>query len=187
MPVINLPPMMKTIIGDLDKRIRKLEQSPAQRAYGSFFDTTTQSIGSTASVYAVAINTTDISYNVSVASGSQLTVARAGIYDLQFSLQLQNTDAAEQEAFIWIRKNGADVADSATTITIPKKHGSTNGAAVAAWNFVISLQNNEYVQLYWAASSTTVFMPTVAASSSPVIPRIPSVIVTVTEVSYLRS
>lgn len=187
MPVINVPPMMKTIIGDLDKRIRKLEQSPYQLAYGSFFDLTTQTIANTASVYPIAISNTDVSNNVSITSGSRITVARAGVYNLQFSLQLSNASASEQDAYIWLRKNGTDVADSATTLSIPKKHGSVNGAGVAAWNFIVTLGNGEYVQLYWNANSTDMSMPTIAASASPVIPRIPSVIVTMTEVTYTTS
>lgn len=184
MPVVNLPPMLKTIIGDLDKRVRKLEQSPPKRPYLSVYDSTTQTAPNSASVYAVTYNNTVDSNFVSIVSNSRITVARTGVYNIQFSMQLQNSGASDYNAHIWLRKGGVDVADSDTEVTVPGKHGSTNGAIVAAWNFLLPLNANEYVQLYWWAENSAVTMPYVAGLTSPTRPAIPSVILTVVEEAW---
>ena len=154
------------------------------RYYGSFFDTTTQTIGSSTTAYAVGINTTDIANGFSIVSGSRITAATAGKYNLQFSFQLQNSDSTDRIANIWLRKNGTDIADSNGQVTVPSKHGSVNGAHIAAWNYVLSLNANDYVEFWWQAESTSVFMPTVAAGTSPVTPRTPAVIVTIQQVAW---
>jgi hypothetical protein len=83
-----------------------------------------------------------------------------------------------------LRKNGTDIADSNGQVTVPSKHGSVNGAHIAAWNYVLSLNANDYVEFWWQAESTSVFMPTVAAGTSPVTPRTPAVIVTIQQVAW---
>lgn len=147
----------------------------------SFYDTTDQ-IASANTATAITANTTDISRGISVVSGSRFTVTRKGTYNVQFSAQLLNTDTAEHNISIWLRKNGNDVADSCTDITVPARHGSFNGAEVAAWNFFIDLLAGEYVQLMWSTPSTQVFIDYTAARTAPVRPGTPSVIVTINEI-----
>jgi hypothetical protein len=154
------------------------------RYYGSFFDTTTQTIGSTTTAYAVGINTTDIANGFSIVSGSRITAAIAGKYNLQFSFQLQNSDTTDRITNIWLRKNGTDIADSNGQVTVPSRHGSVNGAHIAAWNYVLSLNANDYVEFWWQAESTQVSMPTVAAGTTPTTPRTPAVIVTIQQVAW---
>jgi hypothetical protein len=183
-PVVNLPPMLKTIIGDLDKRVRKLEQSPPKRPYLSVYDSTTQTAPNSASVYAVTYNNTVDTNFVSIVSNSRITVQRTGVYNIQFSMQLQNSAASDYNVQIWLRKNGSDIADSNTEVTVPGKHAGINGAVVAAWNFLLPLSANDYVQLYWWAENSAVNMPYVAGLSSPTRPAIPSVILTVVEQAW---
>ena len=147
----------------------------------SFYDTTTQTaVANTAT--AMTVNTTDIARGISVASGSQFTVSRKGTYNIQFSAQLVNADTAEHNVSIWLRKNGADVANSVTDVTMPRKHGSGDGAAVAAWNFFIDLLTGDYVQLMWSTPNIQVTIDYTAARTTPVRPATPSLIVTINEV-----
>lgn len=147
----------------------------------SFYDTTHQTASANTAT-AIGCNTTDISRGISVVSGNRFTVSRKGTYNVQFSAQLLNTDSAEHNISIWFRKNGSDVANSTTDITVPSKHGSYDGAAVAAWNFFIDLLAGEYVQLMWSTPSTLVSLDYTAARTTPVRPAVPSVIVTMNEV-----
>jgi len=58
--------------------------------YGAFHDTTTQTAAATGTAYAVTFNSTDLSNDVSIGSPtSKIVVANAGIYNFQFSLQLE--------------------------------------------------------------------------------------------------
>jgi len=147
----------------------------------SFYDTTHQTASANTAT-TIACNTTDISRGISIVSGSRFTVSRKGTFNLQFSAQLLNADSAEHNITIWLRKNGSDVANTATDITVPAKHGSINGASVAAWNFFIDLLAGEYVQLMWSTPSTQVLIDYTDARTSPVRPAVPSVIVTMNEV-----
>jgi hypothetical protein len=184
MPFINLPPSLKMMWDELDKRVRKLEQSPPKRPYIILFDTTSQVIASTTVAYAVTYNTVVEGNHVSLVSNSRITVERTGVYNLEFSMQLQNTDSQAHTVDIWFAKNGTNVADSNSRIDVPAKHGSDNGVVLAAWNYLTPLNANDYLQLFWRSASTAVSMPYLAAGTSPTRPATPSVIVSLHEVAW---
>jgi hypothetical protein len=143
--------------------------------YGVFYDTTTQTAAAINTAYAITFNTTDIALGVSRGTPtSRITVDREGIYNFQFSAQLDNTSGGNHLAFIWCRVNGADVAQSASQIRLK----GTDGELVAAWNFVLSLKAGDYFQLMWSVNDTSVQILAQAASAP--VPAIPSVILTVT-------
>ena len=72
--------------------------------YGSFYDTTNQYAASITTAYPITLNTTSFSNTVTVASGSRITFAIAGYYNIQFSAQLANYDNAPQDIDIWFRQ-----------------------------------------------------------------------------------
>lgn len=151
--------------------------------YGAFSDTTDQT-GNISAGTAMTFNTIDIADGVNVASSSRITVPQDGIYDLQFSAQLKNTDNTQHEVIIWFRIDGVDLANSATTVTVPaRKTSNIYGYAVAAWNIFLDMNANQYVQLMWLPSSTLVTIESLPASVSPAYPAIPSIIATVQQVS----
>ena len=148
--------------------------------YGAFSDTTTQTIASINTAYAMTFNTTDEANGVSVGSPtSRIVVTEQGVYNIQFSAQLDKTSGAAANIYIWLRKNGTNVANTASKVAIQ----GTSAEAVAAWNFVIQLEPNNYVELMWASDDTDVVL--LAASATSVWPAIPSVICTVTQVNNL--
>jgi hypothetical protein len=147
-------------------------------AHASYFDTTTQ-----ANPVADAVNL--FTYNSVVTQQavirgvptSRIFVAQTGIYNFQFSAQLDKTGGSASAVYIWPRINGVNLPDSATKIVID----GPNNEIVAAWNFVLVLEANDYFELAWQSSDTNVIIPYVAASGN--IPAIPSIIMTVTWVS----
>ena len=68
----------------------------------------------------MTLNTTDFSNDVSISS-SKITVTNAGIYNLQFSVQLENTDVAPQDVYIWLKQNGTDITGSTGKVGIPAR------------------------------------------------------------------
>jgi hypothetical protein len=154
----------------------------AGRVYGAFSSDTDQT-GSTTSGTAMTFTSTDISDGVTLASGSHLIVPTDGIFNLQFSAQLKNTDNAQQDATIWFRINGIDVANSATQITVPaRKSAGIFGYAVASWNIFLNMNDGDYVQIIWLPTSTSVTVEALPASITPAHPSIPSVIATMNQV-----
>jgi hypothetical protein len=105
------------------------------------------------------------------------------VYNIQFSAQLDNSDNQDHDADIWLALNGTTVANSNTQVTVPSSHGGTNGNAVAAWNFVLTLAAGDYVELMWAVQNLSITLPTYAASAPQ--PGTPSLIVTVAQIAIL--
>ena len=161
--------------------------------HGSFYDTETQSDGAdTPNAVQFRETFVDDTLGISIENNQSSIPTRvvteySGIYNFQFSLQLENTDNSQHEVVIWARINGVDVANSATDVTVPaRKSASIYGYSVAAWNFVFPMQAGDYFELMWATNTTLVTIPYKAAQTSPYArPAVPSAILTVTFVSSI--
>ena len=158
----------------------------ATGSYGSFYDTTTQ-INPVANIpRSMSFNETAITNGVSL-SGSvnpfntYIKTENAGVYNLQFSAQLDKTDSGTDSVDIWIRKNGIDLVDTATVVTLT----GNNDKSVAAWNWFVQSAANDYYQIIWSSADTN--MRLLAEASSSIHPGIPSVIATVNRVDQFLS
>lgn len=143
--------------------------------YGQFYDTTTQTAAAINTATAMTYNTTDLTSGIRIRSPStsQIEVDTEGVYNVQFSAQLDNTSGGNHTAWIWLRVNGIDVPQSASRVVIK----STDGDLVAAWNWFYVFKPLDYFEIMWAVSDTAVQL--VAAAAAAPIPGIPSVILTV--------
>ena len=147
-------------------------------AHGSYFDTTTQPNPVANAVNLFTYNSVVTQQAVTRGNPtSKVYVAQTGIYNFQFSAQLDKTGGSASAVYIWPRINGENLPDSATKIVI----NGPNSEIVAAWNFVLVLQANDYFELAWQSSDTNVVIPYVTATGN--IPAIPSIILTVVWVS----
>lgn len=147
--------------------------------YGSFFSSVTQNAAVINTAYAMTYNNTDISSGVRLRSPStsEVEIDTEGVYNIQFSAQLDNTSGGNHLAFIWLRVNGVDVANSASQVRLK----SSDGELVAAWNFFYNFKARDYFELMWSASDVAVQLTAIAAAAP--VPAIPSVILTVNKVN----
>ena len=122
-------------------------------------------------------------YGITIEDNVRVVFSESGLYNIQFSAQLLNSDSQEHDVSIWLARNGVAEPDSCTDITVPKKHGSFNGAAVAAWNFYYRAEKNEYFRLMWSSPSAQVYIAGLPARTAPVRPVTPSIILTVNKVA----
>jgi len=148
--------------------------------YGQFSDTTTQS-GSANTAYAKRLNTIDFAHNVIIENGTRIKVANTGIYNLQFSTQLSNTSNTNITFDIWLAYTGSNYPNSNTQIDVNKTAGSL-GRSVAAWNYMLPIKANDYVELMWSCNAATGELKAGATQSNPSRPAIPSVIATLTQI-----
>jgi hypothetical protein len=162
--------------------LRALEVAPVytpqlpRLRYGSFYDTTDQTAALANTAYGMTFNTTDITNGVYIGSPtSRVYVDTINIYNIQFSAQLINTAGGAHNVWIWLRKNGTDIPNSATALRIE----GNNTEAVAAWNFLLSMNAGDYFELMWEVSDVSVSLH--ADPATAVHPAIPSVILTVTD------
>ena len=154
--------------------------------YGAFQDSTDQTAANTTTAYAVTFNTTDFANGVTVASNSRITVADAGIWNLQFSIQFKNTTNDGQDVDIWFRKNGTNIANSNSRFhPPPRKSAGDPSHIIAALNFFVSMNSNDYIEIMWRTENTGVSIEHFDTSTSPTRPAVPSAIVTMSFVSNL--
>jgi len=158
-------------------------------AFSSFVDQTTTA--NTATL--MTLDTTDFSNGVSISS-SQITPDVAGIYNLQFSAQFQNTDNAIQDISIWLKQYTAatatlaDIPGSTGLVSIPARKSASAGEEahqITGWNYYVSLAVGDYIQIYWSTTLASVTIQTYPTSVSPTRPSTASVVATLTFVSAL--
>ena len=154
--------------------------------YGAFQDSTDQVAANTTTAYPVTFNTTDFSNGVTIASNSRITVIDAGIWNLQFSIQFKNTSNDGQDVDIWFRKNGTNIANSNSRFHLPaRKSAGDPSHLIAAMNFFVSMVANDYIEIVWRTTSTSVSIEAFGTSTSPTRPAVPSAIVTMSFVSNI--
>jgi len=151
--------------------------------YGAFSSDQDQTaVANTATL--MTLNTTDFANGVSIAT-SKITVATAGIYNLQFSAQFQNTDTAFQDVYIWLKQSGVDIPGSTGFVSIPNRHAGTDGHAIVGWNYFLSMTAGQYIEIYWSVPNVAVTIQHLAASGTPTKPSTQSVVATMSFVSAL--
>jgi hypothetical protein len=151
--------------------------------YGSFYDTSVQTNAGLTAANAMRFNTTAEAHGVSIVNNSNITVAHAGVYNIQFSAQVENLSSGTHDINIWLAKNGTNESNTDTKVTLV----GNNAKSVAAWNFVLTLNANDYLILYWSCTDSTQTQLTAeGTASNPTRPAIPSVILTVTQVINIQ-
>lgn len=156
----------------------------APKVFGSYYSDAQQTNSGATAVNLMTVNNIIAEYGTSIRDpGSRVYVGETGLYNIQFSAQLDKTGGgAAAEIFIWLRLNGIDVPYTASKVVIQ----GANTELVAAWNFMIPMRSNDYFELAWASTDTTAIIAKVAAvTGPPAIPGIPSVILTVCAVSNI--
>jgi hypothetical protein len=91
--------------------------------YGNFYSTQSQTnpIGNVS--HSMYVETNAGSVGVTVVSQSRMTVQNTGTYNLQFSTQFEKTSNGVDTAYVWFKKNGINIVDSATSLDIAKQAG----------------------------------------------------------------
>ena len=152
--------------------------SLAGRAYISAYSNTDQT-GSVSVATAVKIENIVTSPTVGITiandgSGNptRITFAAAGTYSLSPSFQFKNTDTNDHDATFWFRKNGTDIANSASVVNIPK--AADGGATFAQIVFYETVTAAQYIEIMWLPENVAVTLDFLAAGA--IAPAVPSVI-----------
>jgi hypothetical protein len=153
-------------------------------AYGQFWSNVSQTVASANTEYRFAFNNTDlINGNITLgtgASNSRIIINETGLYNIQFSAQVDKAlgGGTTASATIWFKKNGTAVPDSAGFVTLDQ-----NLQVVQTWNILANVANvGDYYEIAYAASATVFSFPTIAGNVTVGYPASPSIIVTVTPV-----
>jgi hypothetical protein len=128
---------------------------------GLFFNTADQTIALANTAYPVVYNQTYLSNAVSLSTTSRILIGIGGIYNFQYSGQLESTNNSSKNVFLWIRRNGTDIGYSCRAYSL----SGSNTYAPIAYSFNIDVQKDEYLELVISASDTTVQLAADTASS----------------------
>jgi hypothetical protein len=182
--VVNLevdPPAL--YIGNNAGQLTAISSSGITPAYGQFWSNTSQTVVSANTEYRFSFNNSDPTSNVTLgtgASNSQIIINQIGLYNIQFSAQVDKAlgGGTTASAYIWFKKNGTAVPDSAGFVTLDQ-----NLQVVQSWNILANVANvGDYYEIAYAASATVFSFPTIAANGTVGYPASPSIIATVTPV-----
>jgi hypothetical protein len=110
---------------------------------------------------------------------SRILITNNGVYNIQFSAQLDKTSGATGNTYIWLDINGTSVPESGGTLAIQ----GTSARTIASWNYVVSLDAGQYFRIMWSTDDTGIRL--LHNTSVSPCPAIPSVILTVTQVNNL--
>jgi len=151
--------------------------------YGAFHDTTASQTAAANTPTVITYNATDYSNGISIGTPpSRVVVDTAGLYNIQFSIQLTNSNVSIDDVAVWLRVNGNDVANTASWVAVPGKHAGIDGSLILALNIFYQFAANDYFELVWMTVNGTTSITTIPASGvAPVHPASPGVILTVSD------
>lgn len=152
--------------------------------YGAFQSLADQTIATANTAYAMTLDTTDYSNGVTLSNSSRMNVKNTGVYNLQWSGQFQNTDSQLHDVSVWLKKNGTDIVGSTGFISVPNSHGGVNGHSIVGWNYFLELAANDYIEIWWSATSTAISLQFIPTQTSPTRPSTASLIATMNFVSF---
>ena len=149
---------------------------------GAFSDDTSQFQfgGLSNSPTAITYNSTDVTNGIALVPGSpsQIRVSKTGLYQFQFSCQLDKSGGGVSPCDIWLRKNGTDIPYTATQVVV----NGTNGETVMTVPFFLQLNANDYIEVVFASSDDTMAITAFPAWTTPSDPydrpAVPSIIAT---------
>ncbi len=122
------------------------------------------------------------------------TANQNGVYKIDFSLQLANTDNVQHDAFVWLQTNGTVVPGSSSRFTIPARKSAGVFAYVVGYSSItFEIQKDDEIRLWWATEKAAtsggvlgVYLDSLPAQASPYIrPANPSAVGSIVFVSRL--
>jgi hypothetical protein len=146
------------------------------RAYISAFSAIDQT-GSTSVATTVIIGTTNFSSGISITNNgsgnpTRITFTEAGVYAIMPSLQFTNSDSADHDVNIWFVKNGTNIANSNTVISVPKAaDGGNTFFQIVLYEQVTA---GQYIEVFWLPVNVAVTLDYIGAGA--IAPAAPSVI-----------
>lgn len=152
--------------------------------HATFSSSVDQTIADPTLAQVVTFNTTINANGITLVGNTKFTLPQPGNYSFSVSAVVDATGASNaKQASMWFRKNGSDVANTNTYISV-----SNNVPTVLAVAFVLPCTTaGDYYELWWSGETTSVKLDAVAAITGsstfpPNQPASPSIIVTIGQV-----
>lgn len=175
-PNVSLPIAQVRVVSSTVGQIFVRPTIEQQLYYGQFDKTTDQVPTAANTANAITWTSALISSGISIGTPtSRIIVANAGLYNFSASFQLTSGSASVKNVWLWFRKNGTDIANSALITSMD------SGSAIRApsRSVLISLAAGDYVELMWAADDTNVTLDAIPATAFA--PAAPAALLTINQ------
>lgn len=174
----NVIPVAACIVSDATAGVIFVRPTIQQmQYYGTFSKTTTATPVATNTAYALTFDNTEISNGVTIGTPtSRLVVPESGLYKIEASVQITSGNSSAKNIWIWCRKNGTNIANSARLVTSDINNGYVPVFLVRD----VSLAASDYIELMYASNDTNISIAPVAATAFA--PAAPAVSLSITQV-----
>lgn len=142
-----------------------------------FFSTATQTnpVGGNANI--VTFNNAAVNVGITLVGGTQITVSKTANYNLQFTAQVDKTDAGEDLVDFWIVRSGVNYPDTNSESVV----SGTIGVLAVSFSYTVALLAGQNIQIAWQSIDTSMRLLTVPIQAAPVRPATPSVRCTIVQ------
>lgn len=174
----NVIPLASCIISDATNGVIFVRPTIEQmKYYGVFSKTTDQTPAVINTEYLLTFDSAQISNGIVIGgTTSQIIVPQSGLYQFDATVQLSSGSASSKNVWVWFKKNGTAIANSARLVTTD----INNGYIPITLSETVSLAAGGYVEMAFAADDTNVIVDTVAATAFA--PAAPAIVLSVTQV-----
>ncbi len=150
------------------------------QAYGQFWDLSgSQKLISNLVSIPVIFGLSDPKNSgILIAGNNLISFSNSGRYNLNYSIQFNNSGIDSRKAYVWLRKNGLDIESSSCVYNVVP-----NSDFVATSNYQFSVDKGECIQLVWAVEDISITITSRPAIVAPIIPSIPSAIVSINQIA----
>jgi hypothetical protein len=92
---------------------------------------------------------------------SRLTALVAGTYNFQWSGQFSNLANSTEDAYVWLRINGTDLAGSTGKLSLlARKSAGVPTTNIIGWNYYVNLNANDYLEIFAVVTSANLTIAT---------------------------
>lgn len=174
----NVIPLAACVISDATNGVIFVRPTIQQmQYYGVFAKTSDQSPAAIDTEYLLTFDATQVSNGVTIGSpASRIVVPQSGLYKFDATVQLTSGNTSAKNIWVWFKKNGTSIANSARLVTI----NINSGYVPISLSETVSLAENDYVEMAFAANDTNITVDTVAATAFA--PGSPAILLQVSQV-----
>ena len=174
----NVIPLAACVVSDATDGVIFVRPTIQQmQYYGVFSKTTNATPAVINTAYALTFDSARISNGVTIGTpASRIVVPQSGLYKFEATVQITSGNTSAKNIWVWFRKNGVDVTDSARIVT----SNLNAGYVPLSLSETLSLAADEYAEIVFASNNTGVTISNVAATAFA--PAAPAVVLEVTQV-----
>ena len=159
----------------LSNRINNIASLSVVYDYGSFYDTAKQAASAVSSATAIKFSFNGLLNNIAVqpntsGQATKIIVLHAGVYRVNYAIQIIKPDLGVDEASVWIRRNGSAYLNTNTNFTIT----GSNIKNLLTGDYLVELGDNDYIELYFSVKNISSVATSTTAQASPSRPATPS-------------